>query len=312
MQEVYQGKLRGQHLPLRIDKALVETFPQLSRRTIRRCLDNGSVYINNKRIRVASRLVFSGDRAELHLPQFFSVPQLTDDDILYRDSTVVVVNKPAGLVSQATRTSANDHLLAQLNRLLGVTGKIVHRLDRETSGVMIVALNNRAALELGQQFRQRTIVKQYLALCYGLPPWQQHEERCYLSAIDKNLGTVRVVPRQHGKLAITNFTRLASSTTDRVSLIQCQPITGRSHQLRAQLYHLGLPVIGDKKYGTEARSVFLQIDDCHLLHAQRLTFMTTDGEKKTVECRLPKKFQILLDRLDNVRTESAPAEQMLN
>lgn len=297
MQEVYRGKVRGQHLPLRIDKALVETFPQLSRRTIRRCLDNGSVYINNKRIRVASRLVFSGDRAELYLQQTFSVPQLTNDDIIYRDSTVVVVNKPAGLVSQATRSSGNDHLLAQLNRLLGVTGKIVHRLDRETSGAIIVALNNRAALELGQQFRQRTIVKQYLAICHGQPPWQQHEQRCYLSAIDKNLGTVRVVPRQHGKLAITNFTRLATSTTPQASLILCQPVTGRSHQLRAQLYHLGLPVIGDKKYGTRSRPAFEGIDDYHLLHAQRLTFMTSDGKKKTVECQVPEKFQLLVRRL---------------
>lgn len=294
-QEVFRSKLRGQHLPIRVDKALAETFPQLSRRAIRRCLDNGSVYINNKRIRVASRLVFSGDRAELYLRQTLPVPRLTDNDIVYRDSTMVVVNKPAGLVSQATRVAGNDHLLAQVNRLLGVTGKIVHRLDRETSGVMVVALTNRAALELGQQFRQRTIVKQYLALCYGLCPWQQHEERCYLSAIDKNIGTVRVVPRQHGKLAITRFTRLATSSSHRFSLINCQPLTGRSHQLRAQLYHLGLPVIGDKKYGTSVQSIFSQTDNCHLLHAQRLSFVTTDGKKKTVECQLPDNFQRLLD-----------------
>ena len=294
MHGVYRCKLDGQYLPLRIDKALVKTFPQLSRRIIRRCLDNGSVYINNKRIRVASRLVFSGDRAELYFRQTLPVPQLTDDKIIYRDSTIVVVNKPAGLVSQATRVFGNNHLLAQLNRLLGVTGKIVHRLDRETSGAIIVALNNRAALELGQQFRQRTIVKQYLALCHGVPPWQQHEEHCYLSAIDKNIGTVRVVPRQHGKLAITRFTSLATSSTHQLSLINCQPLTGRSHQLRAQLYHLGLPIIGDKKYGTRGQPAFLQIDDGHLLHAQRLTFMTTAGEKKTVECQLPDNFQQLM------------------
>lgn len=298
MQKIYHDKLRGQHLPLRIDKALATTFPQLSRRTIRRCLDNGSIYINNKRVRVASRLVFSGDRVELHLLPTLPTPQLTNDDIIYRDPTIVVVNKPAGLPSQATRTSATDHLLAQLNRLLGVTGKIVHRLDRETSGAMIVALNNHAALNLSQQFRQRTIIKHYLALCYGLPPWQQHEEQCHLSTIDKNLGTVRVVARQHGKLAITKFTKLATSTTHHLSLIHCQPLTGRSHQLRAQLYHLGLPIIGDKKYSTKSLPNFSQFANNHLLHAQQLTFLTTSHEQKIIKCPPTKDFQQLLTKMN--------------
>lgn len=250
----YNCTLHGTHLPLRLDLALVAAFPHLSRRRIRRALDDGSIYLNRRRARVASRLAFGGDRVEIFLTSPRRVaPQLQLDDIIYEDSHLLVINKPPCMLSQATRTQAVAHLIPAVQQLLPNCGalRIVHRLDAETSGAIMLARNRRTAVYLGQQLRERRVEKQYLALCAGIPKWRKHTEHSHLSAINKHLGMVKVAAhdKPYARAAVTRFTVLATASSYPITLLQCEPCSGRSHQIRAQLQQLGLPVLGDKKYG---------------------------------------------------------------
>lgn len=300
----YRCTLRGEHLPTRIDRALVVAFPALSRRRIRRALDGGSIYLNRHRVRVASRLVFSGDAVEIFLPAALPpMPQLCHDDIIYRDARLLVVNKPPGLLSQATRTQAVAHLTVALHKLLPACGQLhlVHRLDQETSGAMVVARNRHAAVFLSQQFRARRVEKEYLALCYGTPTWHKHEERSHLLPIAKNLGTVATARcrHPHTRTAVTRFTVIATSPLHPVTLLRCEPHSGRSHQLRVQLQHLKLPLLGDKKYGYTRPQLPPDItaltSEHHLLHAHRLSLQPAAHRARiTAQAKIPPNFNKLL------------------
>ncbi len=302
----YSCTLHGTYLPTRIDRALVVAFPSLSRRRIRRALDYGGIYLNCRRVRVASRMVFGGDAVEIFLPTSAPrqpAPQLSSADILYGDTDLLVVNKPPCLLSQATRRQAVEHLIPAVRQLLPECGTlhIVHRLDQETSGAIMLARNRHTAVFLGQQLRERRVAKAYLALCAGVPAWQQHTERSHLSPIAKNIGTVAVAERAqlHTREALTRFTVLASAASYPVSLLQCEPLSGRSHQLRAQLHHLDLPLLGDKKYGDIRPQLPAQAaaltSTHHLLHAQRLTLQPAAGCKHiTIQAPPPANFRNML------------------
>ena len=301
----YCSTLQGTHLPTRIDRALVLAFPALSRRRIRRALDDGGIYLNRKRVRVASRLVFGGDAVEIFLPATprQPAPQLCPADILYQDDDLLIINKPPCLLSQASRQQAVVHLIPAVQQLLpdGDTLRIVHRLDYETSGAIMLARHRRAAVYLGQQLRARHIAKQYLALCAGIPTWQRHTERSHLSAIAKHLGTVSVASPApaHTREAVTRFTVLASSSDYPVTLLKCEPLSGRSHQIRAHLQHLALPVLGDKKYGSarpQLPDTALEFTHTHhLLHAHSLTLPPANGRVQLhVQAPLPVNFRKIL------------------
>ena len=302
----YSCILHGTHLPTRIDRALVLALPALSRRRIRRALDDGDIYLNRRRVRVASRLVSGGDAVEIFLPPTSPrrpTPQLCQADILYCDADLMVINKPPRLLSQASRQQAVTHLIPAVRQLLPDCGTlyIVHRLDGETSGAIMLARNRPTAFFLGQQLRARRIKKQYLALCAGIPTWQRHTERSHLSPIAKDLGMVSVTTRAqpHTREAVTRFTRLATTSAYPVSLLKCEPFSGRSHQLRAQLHHLGLPLLGDKKYGHTRPPLPAAAAELtsahHLLHAHCLTLQPAQGhEIMTVQAPLPANFREIL------------------
>lgn len=305
----YTCTLHGTHLPARIDRALVVAFPSLSRRCIRRTLDCGGIYLNRRRVRVASRLVFGGDAVEIFLPTISPrqpAPQLCQSDILYHDTDLLIINKPPRLLSQATRLQAVEHLIPAVRQLLPECGTlhIVHRLDGETSGAIMLARNRHTANFLGQLLRARRIEKQYLALCAGLPTWRRHTERSHLSPIAKDIGTVAVAAQAqpHTREAETRFTVLATAATYPIALLACQPRSGRSHQIRAQLSHLDLPLLGDKKYGNTPPQLPAEIAALtsvhHLLHAHRLTLQPARRrEPLSVQAPLPNNFRKVLAML---------------
>ena len=306
----YSCTLHGTHLPTRIDRALVAAFPALSRRRIRRLLDYGSIYLNRRRVRIAARLAFSGDTVEIFLPSSTSLsspPALHNTDIIYCDTNLLVINKPPGLLSQATRDQAIVHLVVAVRNLLPQCGTlhVVHRLDQETSGAIMLARHRRSADFLSQQLRQRRVGKEYLALCAGIPVWQQHTVRTHLTAIDKHLGTVAIAAHRHPhtRTATTRFTRLATSPSHSISLLRCEPLSGRSHQIRIQLQQLNLPLLGDKKYGNTRPQLPVAMaaltDTHHLLHAYRLNLQpTANSERITVQAPLPPNFSQLLHLLE--------------
>lgn len=293
----------------RFDLACV-FYSSLSRRKIRSIIDIGGAYLNGKRVKIASRQVCPDDRVVLiyndeelktvNADDFL----LTGNDILYEDSELVVVNKPAGLCSQATRSQSRLHLQTLVEKYLKQKLKLVHRLDMDTSGAIILAKNDSSCIFLQQQFKDHLVEKTYHAICFGKMK-KECQDHSSLSSIGKD-GLVRIREKKYGgKEAFTRFRPLMYNPKYNVSLIECFPLTGRSHQIRVHLEHQGLVLVGEKKYGG---SMYLkekqQIQElvCSkprgMLHAYRIKFNVFNKSKSLeVKANYPKDFSDLLDSL---------------
>ena len=242
--------------------------------------------------------------AKTPLPEF----RFTDADILFDEHEVVAVSKPPGLPSQATRDPSRPHVGSCLEEYFRSRGRelaplvLVHRLDKETSGVILLAQGNERATWLARQFRGREVRKCYHALCHGLPAADDFELRSYLSEIDRKTGLVRTV-RSGGQLAVTHFHVFRRAPGLGLALIACEPHTGRSHQIRVHLAEQGFPIVGDKFYGAPpvqplpAELASLAAAH-HMLHAGEITFTPAPGQPVvTVKAGYPPKFAELVRRV---------------
>ncbi len=300
----------------RLDVVLTESALALSRRRCRAIIDAGGVYVNKKRVRMASRAVSCGDRIHVEYSDAglqaakaakLGIIGFADDDILFDADGVIAVNKPPGIPSQATRDQSVLHVVpcleAYLKKHRGGVGPgpliLVHRLDKETSGVLLVARGGPRATWLTDQFRGRTVKKIYWAICHGVSKRDEFTERAPLSEIDKKTGNVRPV-RSGGRSAVTHFKVIAANPELGVSLVECRPETGRSHQIRVHLEMNGLPIVGDKRYGSRSgsplRSDLADLAQVHqFLHAATLTFAVAAGSPPvTVSAKAPERFQRFL------------------
>jgi RluA family pseudouridine synthase len=278
---------------MRLDLALVAVDVGLSRRKIRTIIDVGGCYLNRKRIRVASRTVRQGDRIQLEYSEsgLKSTKQqsytLSDRDILFEDDHLIAINKPPGLPSQAMRTQSIMHVETCLRRYFKENSRpetqfiLVHRLDKETSGVLLVAKNKKWAERLMDHFRNRTIQKFYLAVTCGVPPNNKFKVECKLSPINSRTGLVSVDP--NGKTSLTDFKVVGVAHEANLALVACYPHTGRSHQLRVHLADHKCQILGDKRYsgGDLKRPVpsqFLeQAASHHFLHAAAIKIPNYKG-----------------------------------
>lgn len=305
-----------------IDRALMQMFPGDSRRKLRRLLDAGSVQLNGKRVKIASFKVFTRDIITVFLSKDgIDTAKKSKEKplipLLYQDPRgLFAVNKPPLILSQKAKADRyhvlEDLLLEQCSGLF--PKKIVylcHRLDLETSGVILVASQASVCDEVTTLFKERLIKKTYLALVWGIPPQKHWEVRCNLSLIDKQTGDVKVI-RAGGRPSLTEFTLLKAFPEKGVSLVECRPHTGRSHQLRvhlAQVCHL--PIVGDKRYdpdyGSSKRdqAVNKLAKDHHFLHAKSLELQLTSWkQKQVIEAPLPKNFHLALDGLITTKSFS--------
>lgn len=293
----------------RLDIAVSSLVPDLSRRKVRSIIDAGGVYVNRKRLRIASRSVRRGDEIEVvyDLESLHKLKRVQFDlhpsDILLEDADLFILNKPPGLPSQATKDQAVQHVVPWLQEFLKKRGDkkenliLVHRLDKETSGAIIVARSKEAATELTDLFRGRTIKKTYECIATGSPRAKSFIIDNYLSEIDKRTGNVRSV-HSGGKKAITSFVVQAVREDLKLLWIECSPETGRSHQIRVHLAEYGLPIVGDKRYGNSQqknlKNEVLELTQEHqMLHARRLRFEFR-GKKYDVTAEYPEKFKKLL------------------
>lgn len=276
----------------RLDVFLTSVLPDLSRRRIRSVIDVGGVYVNSKRIRIASRVVTKGDLVRFEYSEAALKTRSQGDlsldasVILFDQWGVIAINKPPGLPSQATKDQAVRHVVPCLEKLLKDRGDtrnkliLVHRLDKETSGVLLVASSSVVATWLTDQFRQRQVKKIYLAVCRGRAKKPQFVETAPLSPIDRRTGDVRPV-RAGGKAAVTHFKVLDTNDSLGLSLVECRPETGRSHQIRVHLAMNGLPIVGDKRYGGPVPSWSTELRELtqvhHFLHAAALEVVPGQG-----------------------------------
>jgi 23S rRNA pseudouridine1911/1915/1917 synthase len=260
----------------RLDRFLAQALPAFSRARLQTLIREKFVTVNGKPARprdpVRARAIV--EVREPEVAKIDAQPEPMDLDILFEDDDLLVLNKPAGLVvhpgaghQQHTLVNA---LLAHCKNLSGIGGKerpgIVHRLDKETSGVLVIAKNDATHRDLSKQFADRTTGKVYLALVAGTP-------REKVGTIDAPIIRHRVhrqrmsIARGGGRSAKTDY-RVLESRGD-ISLVECTIHTGRTHQIRVHLHHLGHPVLGDKIYGGKRAGNFSR----QMLHAWKLSFV---------------------------------------
>ena len=294
----------------RLDKALARALPNLSRSQCQRLIGEGRITLDGKPAKAAMRLE-GGEQVIVDLPPVGPAEIVAESmplDIRYEDNDMLVINKPAGIVVHPSpgheRGTLVNGILAHCPELEGIGGKrrpgIVHRLDKETSGVIVVAKNDRALRYLQNQFRERQVEKRYLALVEG-------RFRTDEALIDAPIGRD---PRSRKRMSIiapgSSATSRPAQTLVRlmqhyeeVTLLECRPRTGRTHQIRVHLAFDGYPIVGDKVYGRRKQQVALSR---HFLHAAGLTIRRPSDEREMVfEVELPDDLGGFLQDLEPMR-----------
>ena len=263
----------------------------ISRGLARRALDAGGVFLDGRRCKVASRALRAGQAVVVNLEEGGRAAEppapLERARLLYADEHLVAVDKPAFVPAQPTLTSDRGALPDLVARLVGAPVTLVHRLDRETSGVTVLARTRDAAAALSEAFRTGGPEKTYLALTVRSP--EPREGR-----IDAPLGPDPGRPGRRavlasGEAAATRYRTVRKGPLG-AALVECRPETGRTHQIRVHLAHLGAPLLGDARYGGPRRVLEIDIPRV-MLHAHRLALAhPATGERLAFEAPVPEDF----------------------
>lgn len=285
----FQGKyvimFRISPTKVRLDIYLSTKFDTtISRSLWQKYIKAGYVSVNNKVVTTPKFEVDETDDIALNLPEKEQAD--VDLPILYEDDDVIVVNKPSGLLTHAKGGLSDEPTVAEIIRpktsFATDTDRpgIVHRLDRDTSGLLIIAKNPESAAHLQRQFAERTAKKTYIAITDGRPKLNAAKIDLPIGRNPSAPSTFRIDP--NGKPAQTTYHVLVENDTQ--SLVELRPTTGRTHQLRVHLAHLNAPILGDRVYGKSS--------DCRMmLHAQKLEITLPSGERKVFEAAVPDEFK---------------------
>jgi len=286
----------------RLDKLLAEQFPEVSRSYIRQLMDKNRVLVNQKTAKASLKLK-AGDEIEIHFPEPEALDVLPENiplDVIYEDDDLIVVNKPQGMVVHPANGNENGtlvnallyHCAGKLSAINGVERPgIVHRIDKDTSGLLVAAKSDAAHKGLSEQFAVHSIRRVYTAVCYGHLP---SEELTVDKAIGRSVNDrKKMCCREDGKRAVTHFHEI--ERFQGYSLIECRLETGRTHQIRVHISSLGHPLLGDTVYGP-AKTPFALAGQT--LHAGILGFRhPITGEEMIFQSELPPYFQQILKRL---------------
>jgi len=293
--------------PARVDKVLSNAFPQKSRSLIQRAIEINKVRWKDGKHLEAKSKVCSGDELIIDLEREKTEPLVGKNialDVLFEDEDILVINKVSGMVVHPGDGTKDDTLVHALlhhckNGLCPVGAPerpgIVHRLDKETSGVMVVAKSELAYYSLIEQFSNRQTKKVYTALVTGFLKGKSGEIDQPIGRHPKN--RVRMAVVEHGKAAQTKWA-LISKYVEKYSLLRVQILTGRTHQIRVHLSYLGHPLVGDTTYGFKKKSPFARV----MLHAESLKFSHPITHTELLfRAELPNDFQMGLNLLTPVK-----------
>lgn len=319
----------------RLDLFLVAHFPEYSRVLLRKAIQTDAVFVNGKRGKPAFRLV-PGQKVEFTLPDLPRESPIPEDiplEILYEDSELLVINKKPDMVVHPSRGHWSGTMVGALafhfaNQLSTVRGPsrpgIVHRLDRDTSGAILVAKNDISHARLAAQFESKKIQKEYWAIVLGSPNVDRDIIDLPIGHHPKNREKMRIAPDDpESKKAVTFFEVIERFRG--FSVVRALPKTGRTHQIRVHLTHYGCPILCDKLYGGRAEISLADIQgknrsgvdnasntelenqkfvllNRQALHARKLTFIHPISEKQiTVEAPLPDDMSKVIDALRKYR-----------
>ena len=285
----------------RLDVHLSTDFdPSISRSLWQKYIKAGYVSINQRVVTTPKFEVDETDEIAVKLPEQGQAS--AELPVLYEDDDVIVVNKPSGLLTHAKGGLSTEPTVAEIIRpktsFASDTDRpgIVHRLDRNTSGVLIIAKTADTAAHLQRQFAQRTTKKTYLAVTDGVPKLATAKIDLPIGRNPSAPSTFRVDP--NGKAAQTTYRVLAA--TDTQALIELKPTTGRTHQLRVHMAYLNTPILGDRVYGKPNASRLM-------LHAYKLEITLPSGKRKTFEAAIPEEFRQLFPKIAATQDETSEA-----
>jgi 23S rRNA pseudouridine1911/1915/1917 synthase len=285
----------------RLDKFLVGCLPEYSRSRLQGLIKDGYVLVDGDIAYKTGQKLDEGCVVEVRVPPpqpSTLTPESIALDIIYEDDNVIVVNKPAGMVVHPAAGHPSGTLvhaaLAHAPAIEGIGGErrpgVVHRLDKDTSGVIILAKNDTSHRWLQDQFRSRKVEKTYLALVDDKPPTPRGRIEAPIGRDPHHRKHMAIVVPDKGRQAISEYNTLESFPKH--TLLEVHPITGRTHQIRLHMDFLGCPIVGDTTYGRQKSSLPLMR---HFLHASRIRIaLAEDSAIHTFEAPLPAELVSLL------------------
>jgi 23S rRNA pseudouridine1911/1915/1917 synthase len=288
----------------RLDKYLVSCLPEFSRSRLQGLIRDNQVLVDGQVVTKTSHILNRGQKVVVTIPEPEPVGLIPEEiplDVIFESDDLMIINKPAGMVvhpGAGHKTGTLVHAaLAHAPELEGIGGElrpgVVHRLDKDTSGLILVAKNDRSHRWLQEQFRLRRVRKVYLALVDGTPPTPTGRIEAPIGRDPAHRRKMAVTTLQKGREAVTEYQTV--ETYAHHTLIEAHPLTGRTHQIRLHMAFLGCPIVADSLYGRRKPSLPLER---HFLHATRLTILLPGQmEEQTFTAPLPADLEKIIQQL---------------
>lgn len=293
---------------IRLDSYIVTEDKEISRAMVQRLLEEGNILVNGQ-IKKNSYKVKDGDNIEINIPEVKETRIEAQDipiEIVYEDSDIIVVNKPKGLVVHPANGNPDGTLVnAVMNickeSLSGIGGEkrpgIVHRLDKDTSGLLIVAKNDKAHINMSEQIKDRKVNKKYIALVKGII--KEDEATINMPIARSKKDRKKMAVDKNGKEAVTHFKVI--KRYDKYTLLEIKIDTGRTHQIRVHMSEIGHPVVGDEVYSNGKNEFGVK---GQMLHAKSLDFThPITGVQMHLEADIPDYFKEILQMCDSKQNE---------
>lgn len=281
---------------IRLNRWFLREYPSLSLSHLQKLLRTKQIKVDGKRCEASTRLSAG---QELRIPPLDEQKVqkkenfIKKDDVLliqnmviYEDNDIIVLNKPSGLAVQGG-TNQSKHIDGLLDALKSdgqERPKLTHRIDKDTSGILVLGKNRKSTLALTEAFRTHKIKKTYLALCAGCAKSNEGQIKAPLEKIGEKMVVV-----EDGQKAVTNY-RILDNIGQKFCLVEAEPLTGRTHQIRVHLAHIGLPIVGDTKYGRREDAKKANLSLKLHLHSYKIDLSDVLNKKTVVKAKIPDYF----------------------